>query len=154
MVLTFLLIFLAATQGFPGIKKKVTPADNSAVPAVRGILKAPLGEIISIEGVITDGTRRGTKGDSGRLMMVVTSINGTKIQSPIIIAIEFFSWGNVKTPKIDENKKYVGYETGGYRGIPAKAFDYLPQATTESFHFETYFQVCGEGVSSENLPYR
>ena len=109
-----------------------------------GALNIPIGEIVTIEGVIIDDTYTKAKSDLGKVLLKVQSINGKKLEEEIIIQINIFVWSNINEPEVNDYKKYIGYETGEMRGIPYKAFDYMPQVTTEEFHFTTYFQVCKE----------
>ncbi len=116
---------------------------NDSVKIV-GSLGRFLGEIITVEGIIIDGSRRRIKSETGKTLLKVITVNGKKLGEPVIIPFSIFTWTDVKMPKVNDPFKFIGYESGEMAGIPQKAFQYMPQVATTDYHFFVYFQVCGE----------
>jgi len=140
----FIITLIFLLTGCEKMINKINYFDIGEKVEIIGALNKPIGEIVTIEGVIIDETYTKRKGDSGKVLLKVQSIDGGKQEKAIIIPIKIFQWSNINEPKINDYKKYIGYETGETRGIPREAFDYMPQVTTEGFHFTTYFQICKE----------
>ena len=44
-------------------------------------------------------------------------------------------------PAVGEKVHFIGYETGGYEGIPHKAFEYIFPVTSASYSFSVDFVV-------------
>ncbi|MCK4667882.1 hypothetical protein KAU33_14090 [Candidatus Dependentiae bacterium] len=140
----FFMILILIVIGSKKMVIKVNYLDLGGDIQIIGSLNKPLGEILTVEGIIVDDTYTKRKSDSGKLLLKVESINGEKISNEIIISFSAFKWVSIKEVKVDDYKKFIGYETGAMTGIPEKAFEYMPQVATEGFHFSTYFQICKE----------
>jgi len=94
-----------------------------------GKLHVPLGEVVTVEGVVVEGPY---KGYEGGFNLRVQRIQGKTTQEDIQIPISpfFYKWGEKATvggnalPKIEMGKTYEmeGYETGGYTGVPSEVF--------------------------------
>ena len=50
----------------------------------------------------------------------------------------------VAKPVLGRSFKYVGYETGGFTGVPQEAFKFVPAVATTSHRFNHSFQVLQE----------
>ena len=140
----FIAITLAPLLTGNGAVSEINYSDIAGRIKIIGTLNRPIGEIVTVQGVITDGTDTGKKGDAGKVLLKVQRINGRKVRKRVNLPIKIFHWTAINTPKVNEQKKYIGYETGEMSGIPARAFEYMPRVTTENFHFSTYFQICKE----------
>jgi hypothetical protein len=140
----FIITLISLLMGSSRVISRINYSDIGGRVKIIGILNKPIGEIVTLEGAIIDGTYTRKKGDSDKVLLMVHSINGKKIQKVVNLPIRIFKWSDINMPKVNDYKKYIGYETGEMSGIPQKAFNYMPQATTEGFHFSTYFQICKE----------
>lgn len=140
----FFIVLILVVVGGKKMVTKVNYMDLGGEIQIIGSLNKPLGEILTVEGIIVDDTYTKRKSDSGKLLLKIESINGEKISNEIIIPFSTFKWVSIKDVKVDDYKKFIGYETGEMTGIPEKAFDYMPQVATEGFQFSTYFQICKE----------
>lgn len=109
-----------------------------------GSLGSFLGEIITVEGIVIDGSRRRIKSETGKTLLKVVTVNGKKLEEPVIIPFSIFKWTDVKMPKVNDPFTFIGYESGEMAGIPQKAFQYMPQVATTDYHFFVYFQICSE----------
>lgn|GEM_PF-1009992 len=110
-----------------------------------GWLGRPLGEIVLIEGVVAKPSL--SKEHSGATLLNVHSVNGHKLRKTPVF--QFDPWlAELKKPKTGERFRYTGYETGGFRGMPARAFEFVPPVATTGFHFETSFVI----LRDENAP--
>ena len=107
-----------------------------------GHLGQPLGKIITIAGVVRQG-ELGAKA-SPRDVLSVESVNDRPLAQPVTIEFNLFMTAQVAKPVLGRSFKYVGYETGGFTGIPQEAFKYVPAVATTSHRFNTSFQVLQE----------
>jgi hypothetical protein len=107
-----------------------------------GYLGQPLGKIITITGVVRQ-ERSGAK-SSPRDVLSVEVVNDRLLPQPVLIEFNLFVTAQVAKPALGRPFKYVGYETGGFSGVPAEAFKYVPAVSTTSHHFHTFFQVLHE----------
>ena len=108
---------------------------------VIGYLGHPLGEIVTIEGIAADGNDTRQKADTGELLLRVQGVNGKPLKREVILHFFPFQGVPIKNPSVGAKFRYIGYETGGFSGVPEKAFDYVPQAATTGHYFSTSFVV-------------
>ena len=107
-----------------------------------GKLHAPLGEVIQVEGIVVEGDDKGYE-DGPNLR--VQRIQGRVVRQDIQIKLHpyFIEWGKTaELPKLEFGKTYQmeGYETGGYIGIPRKAYKNAGISLQTSDHyFRTQF---------------
>ena len=109
---------------------------------VTGRLGHPLGEIISVEGVILDEDARQMKEDLGKTLLKIEKVNEQKLAQSVVLSLEYFALSKPPEAKPGDKVKYAGYESGRFDGIPSEAFKYIPMVATQSYHFSVYFQVC------------
>jgi hypothetical protein len=113
----------------------ITVADLTRRP-VLGRLGQPLGKIVTIEGVFADGNLTKMKMDDGWILVRVRVVDGKRLEKERVFQYE---QSRKASPKVDSEFKFIGYETGGFTGIPGDAFKYtLPVATT-GYGFTTSF---------------
>jgi hypothetical protein len=129
----------------------VSPAERNTIPAaslascnVIGSLGIPLGKIVLIEGVIVNDEYRRRKGDGGKTLLKVEKLEGKDPAGEVIIPLDAQVLITLKKAEPGHRFRYRGYETGAFTGIPEEAFRYIPRATSQGFHFETFFQVISE----------
>jgi hypothetical protein len=108
---------------------------------VIGSLGYALGGIIVIEGVVADESYTGRKADAGELLLRVQAVNGKPLNEEVIFAFRPFLGASIKSPPVGARFKYTGYETGGFSGIPEKAFAYVPRVQATGYNFSTTFVV-------------
>jgi hypothetical protein len=108
---------------------------------VIGYLGYALGEVVIIEGVVADENYTKRKDDAGKLLLRVQIVNGKPLKDEAIFDFSPFLGADVKKPLVGARFKYTGYETGGFSGIPEKAFDYVPQVATTGYYFSTSFVI-------------
>jgi len=108
---------------------------------VIGVLGWPLGEIVTIEGIASDGAYTKKKSDMGAVVLRIRTVNGKPLKSEIVLHFLLFHDTAINTPSAGTEFKYVGYETGEYAGVPEKAFNYVPRAATTHYGFTTSFVV-------------
>ncbi|GBO51776.1 hypothetical protein APA_2647 [Pseudanabaena sp. lw0831] len=107
-----------------------------------GHLGQPLGKIITIAGVVRQG-ELGAKA-SPREVLSVEVVNDRPLAQPVTIEFNLFVTAQVAKPVLGRSFKYVGYETGGFTGVPQEAFKFVPAVATTGHRFNTYFQVLQE----------
>ncbi|PZO40599.1 MAG: hypothetical protein DCF19_11965 [Pseudanabaena frigida] len=107
-----------------------------------GHLGQPLGKIIVISGVVRQ-EQSGAK-SSPRDVLSVESVNDRPLAQPVTIEFNLFMTAQVAKPILGQSFKYIGYETGGFTGIPQDAFKFVPAVATTGHRFNTFFQVLQE----------
>lgn len=114
-----------------------------------GKLHTPLGHIITIQGIAVEGPFKGYEGGPN---LRIQRIEWNYTQEDIQIVIKPFlqEWGEDATaggetlPKLEMGQTYemVGYETGGYEGVPGEAFNHgATLVQTVNYYFRHHFIV-------------
>jgi len=132
VLLTLLLVFaplLAVAEDKP---KPVT---------IASMLGQGFGKIIVIEGKVIDDTDTRMRAHMGKKLLEVQKVNGQKMANPPQIQLSSFSFSKVDIPERGTLVQLRGYETGGFSGIPGKAFDDIPMVATTGYFFKTQFMV-------------
>jgi hypothetical protein len=114
---------------------------------ITGVLGAPLGKVVSIEGTVVADCFRKMKSDEGETLLKVERVDGRAVKAETIIPLRMVPSGSLKMPEPGYRFCYRGYESGSFTGIPEEAFRYMPQASAEGFQFRTYFLVIREEKS-------
>ena len=104
---------------------------------VIGSLGRPLGEVVTIEGIVADGDYTRRNADAGETLLRVQTVNGRVLKREAVFHFRPFEGADMKKPTAGMKFKYVGYETGGFSGMPDKAFDYVPRVATDGYYFST-----------------
>ncbi len=112
---------------------------------VMGSLGYALGEVIIIEGVVAAENYTKRKDDAGKLLLRVRIVNEKPLKEEVVFDFSPFLGADVKKPLVGARFKYTGYETGGFSGIPEKAFDYVPRVPTTGYYFSTSFVILRDG---------
>jgi hypothetical protein len=138
---------IISTVQFPKIDTMAKVSNHISVNDLEqknliGHLGQPLGKIIMIAGVVRQ-EQSGAKSSPSDVLSV-ESVNDIPLPQPILIEFNLFVTAQVAKPVLGRPFKYVGYETGGFTGVPAEAFNYVPAVSTTSHHFHTFFQVLQE----------
>jgi len=115
-------------------------AEPPGIPK-QGKLGADFGKMIEIQGKIVDDRDTRMRAHMGKKLLQVQSVAGEKLETPVILKLQVFSFTDIKIPPRGTMVKFRGYETGGFTGIPHEAFDDIPRVATTEFHFDTWFQV-------------
>ncbi|MGE3804595.1 MAG: hypothetical protein AB7K24_07975 [Gemmataceae bacterium] len=121
----------------PGQVKAVSVAELNRRQVI-GYLGQPLGEIVTVEGVVADEQYRGIKADLGQLLLRIQAVNGKQLPNECVFHF-LPAWVEIGKPTVGSRFKYVGYETGGFTGTPARVFDYIPAHCTTGYCFTTSF---------------
>jgi hypothetical protein len=112
-----------------------------AQKSIVGYLGHPLGEIITISGVVRQA---GSGSKSLRGVLSVEAVNGIPLAQPVVIEFGLFVTAQVSKPLLARSFKYVGYETGGFTGIPSEVFKYVAAVPSAQHQFNTSFQILRE----------
>lgn len=150
ILLSSLLVFAS----FRGDKAEAVPADRlgSAFELI-GKLGKPLGNVVTVAGVLTEGI--GPKGDRGGPRLVVQRIQGEPTQEWIVLdlrPLEMTYWDEAAgvdllgKGELAYGKSYelVGFETGRYLGLPnGPAGMDVGLVQGMGFHFSLRFETCG-----------
>ncbi|CAN1209335.1 hypothetical protein TUMEXPCC7403_03865 [Tumidithrix helvetica PCC 7403] len=133
---------------------KIDPSDRasnpSSVDALNqtppiGALGVPLGSIVTISGSVSQNLQ-GSKSDRLDLALTVERVNERPLPKPVIIPFQLFMTAQVSQPVLARKFRYVGYETGGFTGIPSEAFQFVPAVASTSHVFRTNFQILQEDL--------
>ena len=137
-----LLISIVPRQTMVGQQR--TKSNVESIPVIKlnrskviGSLGLPLGEVVTIEGITADGEYTRRKADAGETLLRVQTVNGRPLKREAIFHFRPFEGADLKKPRAGMRFKYIGYETGGFSGIPDKAFDYVPRVATDGYYFTT-----------------
>jgi hypothetical protein len=146
------LLGLTAIGGF-AISPQLPPA--IAMPATKntdftrqppmGMLGQPLGRIMTISGVVRQAAL-GAKGRENDLVLSIEAVNDRPLAKPITMLFQIFTTAKITKPVLGQTFRYVGYETGGFTGVPAEAFKWVPVVTTTNYHFEAFYQILHEDL--------
>ena len=132
---------IAPTNLMTKVSNHLTVNDLEQHPLL-GHLGQPLGKIITIAGVVRQG-ELGAKA-SPRDVLSVESVNDRPLAQPVTIEFNLFMTAQVAKPVLGRSFKYVGYETGGFTGVPQEAFKFVPAVAKTGHRFNTSFQVLKE----------
>jgi hypothetical protein len=108
-----------------------------------GVLGYPLGQITTISGVVQQGDSKSTSSD---LLLKVEAINDRPLPKPVLIPFTVFETAQIAKPILGQSFRYMGYETGGFIGVPAEAFKLVPAVATTNHHFESIYQILREDL--------
>lgn len=127
-------------------QKKISPvrtkAPSSTTFTVNSQLGKPFGEILEIEGTVIDGATIGRKAYSNTTLIQVTHVQGTQLKEAITMKLSSLTnVGMMQSLSHGKTVKLLGYETGGFEGIPNEAFNHIQLFTTTGFHFSHWFEV-------------
>ncbi len=129
-----------------GQKRTKTNAESIQISRLNsckviGFLGYPLGEIVTIEGIVADEEYTRRKADTGETLLRVQAVNGKSLKQEAIFHFDPVQGADIKKPPAGIRFKYIGYETGGFSGLPEKAFDYIPRLQTKGYSFTTSFVI-------------
>jgi len=116
---------------------------------VIGSLDRPLGEVVTIEGIVADETYTKRKQDAGEILLRVQAVNGKALKREAIFPFHHYEGTQMKRPSAGMRFKYLGYETGGFSGLPEAAFVYIPRVATSGHYFTTSFVILRDDSSSK-----
>lgn len=119
-----------------------TTVDFSKQPPI-GELGQPLGQITTISGTVRQEAL-GAKASKLDLVLRVETVNDRPLPQPITIRFTIFPTAQISKPVLGQSFTYVGYETGGFTGVPTAAFKWVPAIATTGFEFETRYQILEE----------
>ena len=117
-------------------------ADFNQKPPI-GSLGQPLGKITTISGVVRQAPL-GAKSTNLDLVLSVEAVNDRPLPQPVVVPFKIFETAQVADPILGRSFRYVGYETGGFTGVPAAAFKFVPAVATTGYQFTTIYQVLRE----------
>jgi hypothetical protein len=111
------------------------PLYSSTMPTTRttdftrqppiGELGQPLGKVTTISGVIRQAAL-GAKASKLDLVLSIETVNNRPLSKPVTMPFQIFETAKVVQPFLGQTFRYVGYETGGFTGVPAEAFKLVP----------------------------
>jgi hypothetical protein len=124
------------------------PASATSVTAFAakmpvGYLEVPLGTVVRATGVVIDGDTTGSKADTGKTLLRVTTVNGKDLRRPIVF--EFLrAPKSLQKPTPGEKFDYYLHEYGHFDGevMAPKEFgiDELETAN-DGFHYQGYVAI-------------
>jgi hypothetical protein len=110
-----------------------------------GVLGYPLGQITTISGVVQQAALD-TKSTSSDLLLKVEAINDRLLPKPVLMPFTVFETAQIAKPILGRSFRYMGYETGGFTGVPSAAFKLVPAVATTNHHFEAMYQILREDL--------
>jgi hypothetical protein len=140
IIFSVLLLFISSPYSAYCGEKTLTLPDLGRCRII-GTLGKPLGTVVRIDGAAVDDGYRRLKSDEGETLLKIEKVDGRKPAGEVIIRLMPSALASITCPKTGQRFSLIGYETGGFTGIPGEAFKYIPQAATAGFQFETHFEA-------------
>ena len=137
VTITFAVLMLATSEA----RAEEERMSVSDLASVVGMLGQPLGTVVTIEGVVVEDDYRRMKEDQGKTLLKVEKVDGVVLEGEVILSLTQYAWTSPFLFEPGKRFELVGYESGGFTGIPEEAFDHIPQVTTTGFGFEVWFQL-------------
>ena len=106
-----------------------------------GSIGRPLGEVVTVEGTAVDDSYTRRKEDAGEILLRIQSVNGKRLKSEAVLHFVAYNGEESKKPSVGTKFKYIGFETGGFSGMPESAFVYIPRVPTSGYYFTTSFVI-------------
>jgi hypothetical protein len=110
-----------------------------------GELGQTFGKVTTISGIISQAAL-GSKADKFDLVLSIKTVNDRALAKPITMRFKIFERAKVARPVLGQTFRYVGYETGGFVGIPAEAFKWVEPVATTDHRFESFYQILHEDL--------
>jgi hypothetical protein len=111
-----------------------------------GELGQPLGKVTTIAGVIRQAAL-GAKSSNLDLVLSIEAVNDRPLPKPVTMPFQTFATANVAKSFLGQTFRYVGYETGGFSGVPAEAFKWVPAVSSADYHFATVYIILQEDLA-------
>ena len=126
------------------------PPKNDSISVTRfnegkviGLLGHPLGTVVRVTGVALDGDSTRAKADSGKLLLSVETVNGTKLTKPRV-----FEFGradrSVVEPKPGDTFDYYVHEYGEFDGVvepPEELGIEYEEVAHDGFYYRPYITI-------------
>ena len=106
-----------------------------------GSIGRTLGEVVTVVGTAVDDSYTRRKEDAGERLLRIQSVNGTTLKSEAVLHFIAYNSEELRKPSVGTKFKYVGFETGGFSGMPEAAFAYIPRVPTSGYYFTTSFVI-------------
>lgn len=145
--LAIVILFPLAVASADKAPKSIGISELSKLQVI-GWLGQPLGRIVTIEGVVVDGSYTRCKADEGQSLLRVQVVDGKQLPKEQVFHFDPFL-AELEKPTVGSKFKYIGYETGGFTGVPAKAFDHVPAIATTGYYFTTHFVVLRDALKQK-----
>jgi hypothetical protein len=138
----------------PEQAKSVSVAELNQLQVI-GWLGQPLGKVVTVEGVVADATFERSKAQVGQTLLLIQAVDGKQLPERVVYCFDG-AVRDIEEPKAGSRFKYIGYETGGFTGKPARAYDYLPSHNITScsagFYFRTEFVILRDELKPRKEP--
>lgn len=123
-----------------GPARSITVPDLWEIPVI-GWLGQPLGKLVTIEGVAADASYMECKAHAAETMLRIQKVNGKDLPRECVFPFGPFLATGIDEPRAGSRFKYIGYETGGFTGVPGTAWEYVRAIQTTGYGFTTHFVV-------------
>jgi hypothetical protein len=110
-----------------------------------GALGQPLGKVTTISGVIRQAAL-GAKASKLDLVLSIEAVNNRPLPKPVTMPFQIFETAKVVQPFLGQTFRYVGYETGGFTGVPAEAFNWVLAVSSREYHFAAFYEILHEDL--------
>lgn len=100
-------------------------------------LGARFGTLVTVEGTVFPGADLRMKALESVLMLEVTSVNDKRLNSSVTLELRTLAGRDVRGGAV----RLVGFESGGFGGIPSEAWNFTPPMATTEFSFRHHFVV-------------
>ena len=134
-----LLALSALGQGAE--KEKVSIDEFRENKVLIGLLGEPFGKVVrvSCRGIAPTEEDKRMKGEPWKNQVEIFVIGERMLEVPVRIEWSAFQTATVAKPASGQTLQVWGYETGGFRGSPGEAFEYVPGIADRGFGFVSTF---------------
>lgn len=117
---------------------------------VRGTLGRDLGQPMTIEGILVDGSRHADKGDMGKTLLEVSTLDRAPTLAQRPIELKFAIGERPDLPPPGSRIACYGFESGAFIGVPATSLSSMPEVQVPTFHLQTHFEVLKWDLAKES----
>jgi hypothetical protein len=110
---------------------------------ITGLLGKPLGTIVHVKcrGFGPAPGEEQSKDPLWTQQVEVLQVDDVKLDKPVRIYWDSISWAAQKIPRAGETIRVIGYEVGGFKGIPHRAADYIESWQDSPMEPGVYFHL-------------
>ncbi|RYD62301.1 MAG: hypothetical protein EOP83_14955 [Verrucomicrobiaceae bacterium] len=122
-------------------KEKVSIEEFGENKVLIGKLGEPFGKVVrvSCRGYVPTEDDKRSKDEGWKDLVEIFVVGDKLLEVPVRIKWSAFLTATVAKPTSDQTLQVWGYETGGFKGTPGEAFQYVPGIADTDFGFVSTF---------------
>ncbi len=132
----YVLVACVLLFASPVLAEQPPPSGAGATFVQTPRLGVPFGTIVEVEGSLVPEAEKRTKSEMGATMLKIVAVNGRALAEPVVLELR---GDELDLLPAGTPMRWAGYESGGFEGLPAGAFEYIPPCTSKGFGFHHWF---------------